>query len=108
MIIIIIIYNYVPEPAPAPAFPQLPAGAVAPPAASTSGPGSGNLTSTDSIVRHPFPTPEDHLPPRPPGLQPVINLVSFNGKKRGPSYNLSEDDDLNFVGLLYPNISIGN
>ena len=54
-------------------------------------------------------TDEDYSPPRSPGLHPVkINIAGFNGKKRGPSYELSEDDDLNIVSVLYPDISIGN
>ncbi len=52
-------------------------------------------------------TDEDYLPPRSPGLQPVkINVADFNEKKRGLSDELSEDYDLNLVGLLYPDISV--
>ncbi len=54
-------------------------------------------------------TDEDYLPPRSPGLQPVkVSIAGFNGKKRGLSDELSEDDDLNFVGAPYPDISIYN
>ena len=35
-----------------------------------------------------------------------INVADFNEKKRGLSDELSEDYDLNLVGLLYPDISV--
>jgi hypothetical protein len=58
-------------------------------------------------------TDEDYLPPRSPGLQPVKirwysnGIDSISGTKRGRIYDLSVDDDeLDLVGILHPEISI--